>query len=60
VGHVVLLGRGEVYTGFWWGNLMENDHLGETGIVKKIILRWIFRKWGVNWIELAQDRDRWK
>jgi len=29
----------------------------------KIILRWIFRKLdvgGVDWIELAQDRDRWR
>ena len=26
-------------------------------------LRWIFRKWdvgGMDWIELAQDRDRWR
>jgi hypothetical protein len=23
-----------------------------------IILRRIFRKWGMDWIELAQDRDR--
>jgi hypothetical protein len=21
---------------------------------------WIFRKWDVDWIELAQDRDRWR
>ena len=29
----------------------------------RIILRWIFRKWeGVvgDWMELAQDRDRWR
>jgi len=29
----------------------------------RIILRWIFRKWdvrGVDWIELDQDRDRWR
>jgi hypothetical protein len=28
----------------------------------RIILRWIFRKWdgGVDWIDLAQDRDRWR
>ena len=29
-----------------------------------IILRWIFRKWdgggGTDWIDLAQDRDRWQ
>jgi len=27
------------------------------------ILRWIYRKWamgGMDWIELAQDRDRWR
>jgi hypothetical protein len=30
---------------------------------ERIILRWIFRKWdvrGMDWIELAQDRDRWR
>jgi len=26
-GHVALMGRGEVNTGFWWGNLRERDHL---------------------------------
>ena len=25
-GHVAHMGRGEVYTGFWWGNLWERDH----------------------------------
>jgi len=25
-------GRGEVYTGFWWGNLRERDHLEDPGI----------------------------
>jgi len=35
--------------------------LGEPGVDGKIILRWIFRKWdwSMDWIELAQDRDRW-
>jgi len=23
------LGRGEVYTRFWWGNLRETDHVGD-------------------------------
>jgi hypothetical protein len=27
-----------------------------------LILRWIFRKWlwGMDWIELAQDTDKWR
>jgi hypothetical protein len=34
-----------------------------SGVDGRIILRWIFRKWDVgdmDWIELAQDRDRWR
>ena len=42
-------GRGEVNTGFWWGNLRERDHLGDPGIDGRIILMWIFRKWDVGY-----------
>jgi hypothetical protein len=48
--------------GFWWENLRERDHWGDTGIDGRIILRWIIRKWdvgGMDSIELAEDRDRW-
>ena len=36
--------------------------LGDLDVDRKIILRWIFGKWegGGNWMELAQDRDRWR
>jgi len=37
--------------------------LGDPGADGRIILRWIFRKWdvgGMDWIELAQDRDMWR
>jgi len=44
--------RGEVYTGFWWGNLRERDHFEYPGVDWRIILRWIFRKWDVGaWTE---------
>ena len=46
-GYVACMGRGEVYTVFWWGNLRERGHLGDPGIDGRIILRWIFRKWDV-------------
>jgi len=41
-------GRGEVYTGIWWRNRSERDHLEDPGIDGRIILRWIFRKWDVG------------
>ena len=41
-------GREEVYTGFWWGNRRERNHLGDSGIDGRVILRWIFRKWDVR------------
>ena len=37
--------------------------MGDPDLDVMIILRWIFRKWGVrgmDWIELAQDRYRWR
>jgi hypothetical protein len=36
-------GRGGVYSGFWWGNMREKDHLEDSGIDRRIILRWTFR-----------------
>ena len=38
-GHVACMGRGEAYSGLWWGNLRETDHLGDPGIDERIILR---------------------
>jgi hypothetical protein len=57
------MGRREAYTGYWWGSLRVRDHLEDPGLVGRIILRWILRKWDVevmDRIELAQDRNRWR
>jgi len=37
-----------VYTGFCWGDLRERVHLEDPGVVGRIILRWVFRKWDVE------------
>jgi hypothetical protein len=64
--------RIEVCTGCWWGSLRERGRWGDEDVDGRIILRWIFRKLkGVvdlqevgggrgDWMELAQDRDRWQ
>jgi len=43
--------------------MRERDHWGDPDVDGRIILRWILRKWdvrGMDWIELAQDMDRWR
>jgi hypothetical protein len=40
-GHVTRMGRREVYTWCWWGNLSERDHLEDLGVNVRITLRWI-------------------
>jgi hypothetical protein len=55
------MGRGEVHTEFWWGNLREMNHLKDLGEDGTIILRYTFRKlnggrgaWnGLNWLRIG-------
>jgi len=50
-----------VYTGFWWGNLRERDHLEAPQVDGKVKVDLQEVGWGgTDWIELAQDRDRWR
>jgi hypothetical protein len=58
-GNVMPWGRGEAYTGFWWGNLTEIDHWVDPGLGGRIILRWNFMKCDVavctrsDWFKLG-------
>jgi hypothetical protein len=42
------MGKGEVRTGFWWGNLRDRDRWGDPGVDGTIILEWNFKKWDVG------------
>jgi hypothetical protein len=54
LGYVARMGEGRGCTGFWWENMREIDHWGDTGVDGRIILRWIFRNWGVGlWTGLS-------
>ena len=54
-------GKEEVYTGIWWENLRERDHLKVPGLDGSALyygnreVGW----WGMNCIDLNEDRERW-
>ena len=39
------LERRQMYTGFWWGNFRERVHLEDICVNRKIILKYVFKKW---------------
>jgi hypothetical protein len=55
-------GTGEVYTGICWERPEGKRHLEVLVVDGSVVLKWIFNKWdgGMDWIDLVQDRDRWR
>jgi hypothetical protein len=49
--------------GFWWGNLRKRDHWGDPRHRWEDNIRMDLQEvgfWGMDWIGLAQDTDRWR
>jgi hypothetical protein len=62
-GHVARMGGGgETCTGVWCESPKERDHLKDQGVDGRMGSKWTLGRlvWGVEWIHLAQDRDRWR
>jgi hypothetical protein len=53
--------RGETCTVFWWESPKEKDHLKDHDVDGRVGSKWTLGRLsgGVEWIHLAQDRDRW-
>ena len=53
-------GRGVYGTGFWWGNLRATGHLEDRRRRREDITTDIQEmRWGMDWIDQAQYKDRW-
>jgi hypothetical protein len=55
--------RGETCAGFWWESPKEKDYLKDQGVDGRMGSKWTLGRLvggDVEWIQLAQDRDRWR
>jgi hypothetical protein len=56
------MGEGRGAYRLWWGELGKRDHLGNQCMDGRIILNRSSGSGlgGMDWIDLAQERDRWR
>jgi hypothetical protein len=62
-GHIARMGRRGMHIGYWSESQTERDHWEHLDVGGWTILKWILREigWdGMDWIDLAQDRDQWR
>jgi hypothetical protein len=45
-----------MYIGYWWESQKERDHWEDQDVGGFREIEWD----GMDWIDLAQDRDRWR
>ena len=63
MGHLARMGRGEAYTGFWWGKPEGKRPLGRLRHRWEDNIKMDFKEvrcGSIDWIVLAQDRSRWR
>jgi hypothetical protein len=51
-----------MHVGYWWESQKERDHWEDQDVSGWTIIKWILEiGWdGMDWIELAQNRDQWE
>jgi hypothetical protein len=51
-----------VIAGVWWGDLIDRGHWENLGVDERKLLKFNVQEvgWGMDWMEMAQDRDRWR
>ena len=52
-----------MHAGFWWGHLREGDHLKDPSVDWEDNIKVDLQEvecGGIDWIHLAQHRDRWR
>jgi hypothetical protein len=60
-GHVVRMGRGVVFTGFWLGGPKARDHLEDLGVGGRITLEWTLGRQesmgrnGFSWLQIGSS-----
>jgi len=62
-GHVARMGEERGCIGSWWGNWREGDNRGDLSVDGMDNIRMDLQEVGcgyMDWIGLAQDRDRWR
>jgi hypothetical protein len=50
-----------MYIGYWWEIQKERDYWEDQDVGGWTILKWMLERWdGMDWIDLARDRDQWR
>lgn len=52
--------KGQCLQDFEGNTWKERDCLRSVSIDDRIVSKWILRKWGGDWIHLAQGRETWQ